>query len=80
MSLDKQLRLCLPNKTNDPFKELLSDKSIEYNAFKNILLIGSGTFGSTYHAVVETVNISVALKSFENIDAITVKEILNEVL
>ncbi|CAG8709552.1 26975_t:CDS:2 [Dentiscutata erythropus] len=41
----------LSNKTNDPFKGLLKDKSIDYNAFKNTQLIGSGTFGSTYHAV-----------------------------
>ncbi|RIB17099.1 kinase-like domain-containing protein [Gigaspora rosea] len=71
-------------KASDPFKELIKetsivDKFIDYDEFKNIRLIGSGTFGSTYHAVIETFNISVALKSIENIDVITVKEILNEI-
>ncbi|CAG8725826.1 11172_t:CDS:2, partial [Gigaspora rosea] len=64
-------------KASDPFKELIKetsivDKFIDYDEFKNIRLIGSGTFGSTYHAVIETFNISVALKSIENIDVITI--------
>ncbi|CAG8462336.1 23276_t:CDS:2 [Gigaspora margarita] len=72
-------------KISDPFKELLKETStinkfIDYDEFKNIRLIGSGSFGSTYQAVIETFNIDVvALKSVENIDVITVKEILNEV-
>ncbi|KAF0400043.1 kinase-like domain-containing protein [Gigaspora margarita] len=71
-------------KTSDPFKELLKETStinkfIDYDEFKNIRLIGSGSFGSTYQAVIETFNIDVTLKSVENIDVITVKEILNEI-
>ncbi|CAG8645835.1 5762_t:CDS:2 [Cetraspora pellucida] len=71
-------------KANFSFNELLKetlviDKFIDHSVFKNIRFIGSGTFGSTYHAVAEMSDIGVALKSFENIDIITAKEILNEI-
>ncbi|CAG8656941.1 17561_t:CDS:2 [Racocetra fulgida] len=72
----------LSPKADVPFNELLKeasviDKYIDYCVFRNIRLIGSGTFGNTYHAVAEMSDIGVALKSFENIDMITAKEILN---
>ncbi|CAG8747111.1 20604_t:CDS:2 [Cetraspora pellucida] len=71
-------------KANVSFNELLKetlviDKFIDYCVFKNIQFIGSGTFGSTYHAAADMSDIGVALKSFENIDMITAKEILNEI-
>ncbi|CAG8585827.1 13214_t:CDS:2, partial [Racocetra persica] len=74
----------LSPKADVPFNELLKeasviDKYIDYCVFRNIRLIGSGTLGSTYHAVAEMSDIGVALKSFENIDMITAKEILNEI-
>ncbi|CAG8646156.1 15650_t:CDS:1, partial [Racocetra fulgida] len=54
-------------------------KFYDYSKFRNIRLIGSGTFGKVYHAITESSGLDVALKSFDNNNATIVQEIIDEV-
>ncbi|GBC22041.2 kinase-like domain-containing protein [Rhizophagus irregularis DAOM 181602=DAOM 197198] len=53
-------------------------KYYEIETFKNIQVIGSGAFGKVYRANWKNVERYLALKSFFNLDNITVKEIVHE--
>jgi hypothetical protein len=55
-------------------------KYYEYENFKNIREIGSGAFGKVFRANWKKFDDYLALKSFFNLDNITLKEIVNEVI
>ena len=55
-------------------------KYYEYNHFSNIQIIGSGGFGKVYRANWIDSHKNFALKSFSNVNNVTVKEIVNEVI
>src|SRR5438045_1354960 len=55
-------------------------KYYEYNDFNNIEAIGSGGFGKVYRAKWKNSENYLALKSFFNIDNVTMKEIVREVI
>jgi len=55
-------------------------KYYEYDQFSNIKEIGSGSFGKVYRATWKNSHKDLALKSFFNLNNITVKEIVNEVI
>ena len=50
----------------------------EYSDFKNIQLIGRGSFGKVFRANWKDTNTTLALKSFDDCDS-TLKEIVSEV-
>jgi hypothetical protein len=54
-------------------------KSYEYKNFSNVREIGSGAFGKVYRANWKNSNQYIALKSFFNLNNVTVKEIVHEV-
>ncbi|CAG8724646.1 20420_t:CDS:2 [Cetraspora pellucida] len=72
MSNENLFRASLKN-TNNEFI-----KFYDYAKFKNIRLIGSGTFGKVYYAVTESSGLDVVLKSFDNNNAAIVQEIIDE--
>ncbi|GBC20659.2 kinase-like domain-containing protein [Rhizophagus irregularis DAOM 181602=DAOM 197198] len=53
-------------------------KHYEYNHFKNIEEIGSGSFGKVYRANWKSPHSYLALKTFFNFNNITTKEVVNE--
>ncbi|CAB4414042.1 unnamed protein product [Rhizophagus irregularis] len=53
-------------------------KYYEYNNFNNIEEIGSGSFGTVYRANWKNSHSYMALKSFFNLNNVTIKEIVNE--
>ncbi|RGB39530.1 kinase-like domain-containing protein [Rhizophagus diaphanus] len=53
-------------------------KYYEYNHFNNIEEIGSGSFGTVYRAKWKNSHSYIALKSFFNLNNVTIKEIINE--
>ncbi|GBB97704.1 hypothetical protein RclHR1_30430001 [Rhizophagus clarus] len=53
-------------------------KYYEYENFKNIQEIGSGAFGKVFRASWKKFDHYLALKSFFNLNGITLKEIVNE--
>ncbi|POG61389.1 kinase-like domain-containing protein [Rhizophagus irregularis DAOM 181602=DAOM 197198] len=53
-------------------------KYYEYNQFNNIEEIGSGSFGTVYRAKWKNSHSYIALKSFFNLNNVTIKEIVNE--
>ncbi|EXX67414.1 uncharacterized protein OCT59_023840 [Rhizophagus irregularis] len=53
-------------------------KYYEYNHFNNIKEIGSGSFGTVYRAKWKNSRSYMALKSFFNLNNVTIKEIVNE--
>src|SRR5437762_1922151 len=55
-------------------------KYYEYENFKNIQEIGSGAFGKVFRANWKNFENYLALKSFFNLNNVTVKEIVNEVI
>ena len=55
-------------------------KYYEYEHFSNIQEIGCGTFGKVYRVNWKNSHGYLALKSFFNLNGITVKEIVNEVI
>jgi pyruvate/2-oxoacid:ferredoxin oxidoreductase beta subunit len=55
-------------------------KYYEFENFKNIQEIGSGAFGKVFRANWKNFEHYLALKSFFNLNNITVKEIVNEVI
>ena len=55
-------------------------KYYEYEKFKNIQEIGSGAFGKVFRANWKNFENYLALKSFFNLNNVTVKEIVNEVI
>ena len=55
-------------------------KYYEYEHFSNIQEIGCGTFGKVYRVNWKNSHRYLALKSFFNLNGITVKEIVNEVI
>jgi len=55
-------------------------KYYEYENFSDIEEIGSGMFGKVSRAKWKNSEQYLALKSFFNLDSITVKEIVNEVI
>ena len=55
-------------------------KYYEYDHFSNIQEIGSGGFGKVFRANWKNHEQHLALKSFFNLNNITVKEIVNEVI
>jgi hypothetical protein len=55
-------------------------KYYEYKYFKNIQEIGNGGFGKVYRANWKNSEQYFALKSFVNLDNITIKEFAHEVL
>src|SRR5688572_5032334 len=55
-------------------------KYYEYKNFSNIQKIGSGTFGIVYRANWKNFENYLALKSFFNLNNVTVKEIVREVI
>ena len=64
-------------------EEAISKKHIkyyEYHHFSDIQEIGSGNFGKVYRANWKNSHRYLALKSFFNLNGITVKEIVNEVI
>ena len=71
----------MSNNTKD-LEKLISEGHIEYYEpldFKNIQLIGNGSFGSVSRATWKNTNRYFALKSFNN-DKQTLREIVKEVL
>ena len=56
------------------------DKYYEYENFKNIQEIGSGAFGKVFRVNWKNFENYLALKSFFNLNNVTVKEIVNEVI
>jgi hypothetical protein len=68
---------------NDWFEEAIDKKHIkyyEYKSFKNIQEIGSGAFGKVFRANSKSFDNYLALKSFFNLNSITLKEIVDEVI
>lgn len=66
----------------DWLERSISEENIayyEYLEFKNLKLIGSGSFGSVYRANWRNIDNFYALKTFNN-DKTTLKEVVNEVL
>ena len=55
-------------------------KHYEYKHFSNIQEVGSGGFGKVYRANWKNFENYLALKSFFNLNNITVKEIVREVI
>ena len=55
-------------------------KYYEYEHFSNIQEIGRGSFGKVYRVNWKHSHTYLALKSFFNLNGITVKEIVNEVI
>ena len=55
-------------------------KYYEYNNFSNIKEIGSGGFGKVYRANWKNFENYLALKSFFNLNDVTIKEIVREVI
>src|SRR6266498_4478763 len=55
-------------------------KYYEYKQFSNFQQIGSGGFGKVYRANWKNFEKHFALKSFFNLDNVTVKEIVREVI
>ena len=55
-------------------------KYYEYKFFSNIEKIGSGGFGNVYRAKWKKFENYLALKSFFNLDNVTAKEIVHEVI
>ena len=51
----------------------------EYSDFKNIQLIGRGSFGKVFRANWKDTNTTLALKSFDDDCDSTLKEVVNEV-
>ena len=71
----------MSNNTED-LEKLISERHIKYcepSDFKNIQLIGKGSFGSVSRATWKTTTRYFALKSFNN-DKQTLREIVKEVL
>ena len=63
-------------------EEAISKKHIkyyEYDHFSDIQEIGSGNFGKVYRVNWKNSRRYLALKSFSNLNRITIKEIVNEV-
>jgi serine/threonine protein kinase len=54
-------------------------KYYEYKEFNNFQEIGTGNFGKVYRANWKNLEKCIALKSFFNLNNITVREIVNEV-
>src|SRR6266498_3952077 len=74
------------NNQNNNWKKWIEDaiskkyiKHYEYKYFKNIQEIGTGNFGKVYRANWKNSEQCLALKSFFNLDNITIKELVNEV-
>jgi serine/threonine protein kinase len=64
-------------------EEAISKKHIKYykyESFKNIKEIGSGAFGKVFRANWKSFDNYLALKSFFNLNSVTLKEIVNEVI
>lgn len=55
-------------------------KFYEYEHFRNIQEIGAGSFGKVYRAKWRNSDQYLAIKSFFNLDDITIKELIHEVL
>ena len=55
-------------------------KHYEYNYFSNFQEIGSGAFGTVYRARWKNSYKDFALKSFYNLNHVTIKEIVHEVI
>ena len=55
-------------------------KYYEYKQFNNLQQIGAGAFGKVYRANWKNLKQYLALKSFFNLDNITMKEIVREVI
>jgi hypothetical protein len=55
-------------------------KYYEYKEFNNIQEIGAGVFGKVYRANWKNLNKQFALKSFYNLNNVTIKEIISEVI
>jgi hypothetical protein len=70
------------NNSIDWIEESIAKRHIkyyEYKYFSNIKEIGIGSFGKVYRANWKNSEQYLALKSFFNLDNITVKEIIHEV-
>jgi serine/threonine protein kinase len=70
------------NELVNQVEEAISKKYIkfyEYEHFKNIQEIGAGNFGKVYRAKWRNSDQYLALKSFFNLDDITIKELIHEV-
>lgn len=66
----------------DWLERSISEENIayyKYSEFKDLILIGSGSFGSVYRANWRNIDNIYALKTFNN-DKTTLKEVVNEVL
>jgi hypothetical protein len=66
----------------DWLERSISEENIihyEYSEFKDLKPIGSGSFGSVVRANWRNTEIIFALKSFNNDDKTTLKEVVNEV-
>ncbi|CAB4396033.1 unnamed protein product [Rhizophagus irregularis] len=66
---------------NEWIEEAINKKHIKYyefENFKNIQEIGSGTFGKVFRANWKSFDHYLALKSFFNLNSITLKEVVNE--
>jgi hypothetical protein len=55
-------------------------KYYEYENFNNIEEIGSGSFGKVYRVNWKNSHSYLALKAFFNLNDVTIKEIVNEVI
>ena len=68
---------------NEWIEEAISKKHIkyyEYKDFHNIQRIGTGGFGTVYCANRKNLEQAFALKSLNNLDKVTSKEIVREVI
>ena len=71
------------NDSIDWIEESISKRHIklyEYERFTNIQEIGTGSYGKVYRANYKNYDQYLALKSFFNLDNVTIKELSHEVL
>jgi serine/threonine protein kinase len=71
------------NESDNRIEEAISKKYIkyyEYNQFSNFQKIGSGGFGAVYCANWKNSEQPFALKHFLNLDNVTLKELVREVM
>jgi hypothetical protein len=80
--LIKKIKKLITNKPLNWLEEAISKdyiKYYEYESFKNVQIVGQGHFGKVFRANYKDTGQYFALKSFSNLNAATIKEIVHEV-